>query len=303
MLIMNKLFTYTNFLHQSRKLLDFDVILITSQLPDVEQRVRKIFSLTAISLLTLVSPAQALPIPQGFKLMLSDTGVQVYQQDRVSKNPDYVTVVNLEKGNIRNLIGTSENMPNGIVKKKLLTEFWQDAVKQNTSTRKVRVVINASFFSTNNNPTGIAFGLKVDNRIISYGYAIGKEYPGQIRTFSFNLDQKVANIQNYTLETFNSTPDVVGALDAIANKSENSYLPRTFVGIRDDDGNGTTETVIFYSSSFARQIDASQVLKGFGASATAMLDGGGSTFLVVDGKPLISTNRKVPHAIAVYAGK
>lgn len=247
MLIMNKLFTHTNFLDQSRKLLDLNVILITRQFPDVENRVRKIFSLTsAISLLTLVSPAQALPIPQGFKLMLSDTGVQVYQQDRVSKNPEYVTAVNLEKGNIRNLIGTSENMLNGIVNKKLLTEFWQDAVKQNTSIRKVKVVINASFFSTNNNPTRIAFGLKVDNRIISYGYAIGKEYPGQIRTFSFNPDQKVANIQNYRLETFDSTPDVVGALDEHANKSENSYLPRTFVGIRDDDRNGTTETVIFY---------------------------------------------------------
>jgi hypothetical protein len=257
---------------------------------------------TVISITLQLYTVQALPIDNNFKLMLSEIGVQVYKKDDAKGNTDYVTVVNLKKGTIRNLIGT-ESTPNGTVKKKLAREFWQDAVKENTSSLKVMVVVNASFFSTNDDPTGIAFGLKLGGRMISYGYAIGKEYPGQIRTFSFNPDQGIANIQSYAKETFDSMPEVVGGLDAVADKSAFSYLPRTFVGVRDDDGNGTKETVIFYSSSYARQIDASNVLRGFGASATAMLDGGGSTFLIVKGNSLISTERKVPHAIAVYAGK
>ena len=281
---MNKLLTGGNFLPKSRKLVSLSLA-------------------TTLIVITLqIYTAQALPIPKGFKLMLSETGVQVYKKDYANGNSDYVTVVNLEKGTIRNLTGTVEGTPEGIVKKKLPSEFWQDAVKQNTSTRKAKVVVNASFFSTNDNPTGIAFGLKLGGTTISFGYAIAKEYPGQIRTFSFNPDQGIANIQSYAKETFDSTPEVVGALDGVANKSAFSYLPRTFVGVRDDDGNGTKETVIFYSSSYARQIDASNVLTGFGASGTAMLDGGGSTFLIINGNSLISTKRKVPHAIAVYAG-
>lgn len=257
---------------------------------------------TVISITLQLDTVRALPIDNNFKLMLSQTGVQVYKKDDAKANTDYVTVVNLKKGTIRNLIG-AEGTPNGTVKKKLPSEFWQDAVTQNTSSLKAMVVVNASFFSTNDDPTGIAFGLKLGGSTISYGYAIAKEYPGQIRTFSFNPDQGIANIQSYAKETFDSMPEVVGALDAVANKSAFSYLPRTFVGVRDDDGNGIKETVIFYSSSYARQIDASNVLTGFGASATAMLDGGGSTFLIVSGNSLISTERKVPHAIAVYAGK
>jgi Phosphodiester glycosidase len=282
---MNKLLTGGNLLPKGRKLLHFSFT-------------------TIVILLTLqIYIAQALPIPIGFKLMLSETGLQVYKKDYANRNSDYVTAVNLEKASIRNLIGTAEGTPNAMVKKKLPSEFWEDAVKQNTPKRKAKVVVNASFFSTNDDPTGIAFGLKLGGSTISYGYAIAKEYPGQIGTFSFNPDQGIANIQSYAKETFDSMPDVVGALDVVANKSAFSYLPRTFVGVRDNDGNGTKETVIFYSSSYGRQIDASNVLTGFGASATAMLDGGGSTFLIVNGNSLISTERKVPHAIAVYAGK
>ncbi|PAX45739.1 phosphodiester glycosidase family protein, partial [Brunnivagina elsteri] len=217
---------------------------------------------------------------------------------------EYVTVVNTKKGTINNLTGTVEGNREGKIKKQLLTQFWQDAVKQNTSSRKARVIVNAAFFSQNNEPTGIAFGLKVNSRLITYGYAIGNEYPGQIRTFAFNSQQGFADIANYAPETFDSsTPDVVGGLDVNANKSAASNLPRTFVGVRDDDGDRLKETVILYSSNYARQIDASNVLKSFGVSDMVMLDGGSSTGLIVDGKPLIATNRPIPHILAVYAGK
>ncbi|BAZ15474.1 hypothetical protein NIES4071_73460 [Calothrix sp. NIES-4071] len=100
-------------------------------------------------------------------------------------------------------------------------------------------------------------------------------------------------IHSYIFNSSNS--DVVGALDATADKSASRYLPRTFVGVKKN-------TAIFYSSNYARQIDAATTLRKFGASETAMLDGGGSTNIVIDGKPIISTNRLIPHAIAIYSG-
>ncbi len=86
-------------------------------------------------------------------------------------------------------------------------------------------------------------------------------------------------------------------------KPQLKYLPRTFVGVRDDNGDNLNETVIFYSSNYARQVDATNALKCFGVNTSAMLDGGGSTGIIVDGKPLIDTPRKIPHAIGVFEGR
>ncbi len=241
----------------------------------------------------------AVPIPQGFQTITNDNGVAVYKKDYVNKKSEYVTIVNTTKATINNLVGEVINTPNGRIGKKVLTEFWQDAINKNTSSKTARVVINGTFFSTNDNPTGIAFGLKVASNVITYGYAIGKEYPGLIRIFKFGGMQSAFSISPYARSIFDdkSNLDAVGALDVTADKSANRYLPRTFVGVN------RNRTVIFYSSNYARQIDATNTLKAFGASYMAMLDGGGSTGIIIDGKPVIPTNREIPHAIAVYSGK
>ncbi|MBW4601386.1 MAG: phosphodiester glycosidase family protein [Calothrix sp. FI2-JRJ7] len=244
--------------------------------------------------ITVTETSYAQPIPQGFQAVIKDNSVQVYKKDYPNGKQEYVTVVNIVNATITNLTGEVVNTQERI-RKKLITEFWQDAATRNTSTKKARVVINGAFFSTNDNPTGIAFGLKASGRIITYGYAIGKEYPGQIRTFSWN--NKGGAITPYSKDIFNSSnADVVGALDATADKSASRYLPRTFVGVNKN-------MVIFYSSNYARQIDAATILRNFGASTTAMLDGGGSTNIVIDGKPLIATNRSIPHALVIYSGR
>ncbi len=139
--------------------------------------------------------------------------------------------------------------------------------------------------------------------MITYGYAIGKEYPGQIRIFAFKPFSGTASIKNYNKQLFSPFPEVLGALHPLANKSPQKYLPRTFIGVTDQDNNGTQESVVIYSSNYARQIDAIKVLRNFGCKAIAMLDGGGSTGIIVDGQSLISTNRPIPHAIAIYAAE
>ncbi len=239
-------------------------------------------------------------IPQGFQTIINDNGVAVYKKDYANKKSEYVTVVNTTKASINNLLGEVINTPNGTIGKKVLTEFWQDAINKNTSSKTARVVINGTFFSTNDNPTGIAFGLKVASHVITYGYAIGKEYPGLIRVFNGRM-QSGFSISPYARSIFDdkSNLDAVGALDVTADKSATRYLPRTFVGVKRDTRSVKPEayrTVIFYSSNYARQIDATNTLKAFGASDMAMLDGGGSTGIIIDGKPVIATNREIPHA-------
>jgi hypothetical protein len=245
-------------------------------------------------------PIKAIPATCGFQPILKATGIKVYYKNRQSSKKEFITVIQTTKAKIDNLTGSVFKIPASRVSKKPLSQFWQDAVSNNTSTQKARVVINGTFFSTKQQPTGIAFGLKAGGNIITYGYGIANEYPGEIRTFSFNPQAGNASIQPYTTESFRRFPEVVGALDAKANKAATKYLPRTFVGVRDDNGDRINETVIFYSSNYARQVDARNALICFGANKSAMLDGGGSTGIIVDGKPLIDTPRKIPHAIAIF---
>ncbi len=269
-------------------------------------KLQKICILSIAINLTFTSidyPIKAIPATCGFQPMIKASGIKVYYKNRQSSKKEYITVIQTTQAKIANLTGTVFKIPASRVSKKSLSQFWQDAVSNNTSTQKGRVVINGTFFSTKQEPTGIAFGLKARGNMITYGYGIANEYPGEIRTFSFNPQAGFASIQLYSTESFRRFPEVIGALDANANKAATKYLPRTFVGVRDDNGDNLNETVIFYSSNYARQVDARNALMCFGANASAMLDGGGSTGIIVDGEPLIDTPRKIPHAIAVYQGR
>ena len=269
-------------------------------------KLQKICILSIAINLTFTSidyPIKAIPATCGFQPMIKASGVKIYYKNRQSSKKEYITVIQTTQAKIANLTGTVFKIPASRVSKKSLSQFWQDAVSNNTSTQKARVVINGTFFSTKQEPTGIAFGLKARGNMITYGYGIANEYPGEIRTFSFNPQAGNASIQPYTTESFRRFPEVIGALDAKANKAATKYLPRTFVGVRDDNGDNLNETVIFYSSNYARQVDARNTLMCFGANASAMLDGGGSTGIIVDGEPLIDTPRKIPHAIAIFEGR
>lgn len=269
-------------------------------------KLQKICILSIAINLTFTSidyPIKAIPATCGFQPIIKASGVKVYYKNRQSSKKEYITVIQTTQAKIANLTGTVFKIPASRVSKKSLSQFWQDAVSNNTSTQKARVVINGTFFSTKQEPTGIAFGLKARGNMITYGYGIANEYPGEIRTFSFNPQAGNASIQPYSTESFRRFPEVIGALDANANKAATKYLPRTFVGVRDDNSDNLNETVIFYSSNYARQVDARNALKCFGANASAMLDGGGSTGIIVDGEPLIDTPRKIPHAIAIFEGR
>lgn len=254
-------------------------------------------------------------VPSGFKQMDIGSGnaVRVFRKDYAKSRQDFVTVIDLRESTIRSLTGEVVNAPNGQVYRKTLTAFWNDAVKLETPNQKVKLLINGTFFADKDktgrviNPTGLSFGLKSNGNIISYGYGLRSEYPGQIKVFAFNMPVPRSNvlaawIQHHSEGLFNrGLPDSVGALDPEASKDKNAAIPRTFLGLRDDDADGNYEIVVLFSSTAATQSSAASILSSFGATEILMLDGGGSTGLVVDGTPYINTSRTLPHALAIYA--
>ena len=126
-------------------------------------KLQKIYILSVAINLTFTSidyPAKAIPATCGFQPILKASGVKVYYKNRQSSKKEYITVIQTTKAKIDNLTGTVFKIPASKISKKSLSQFWQDAVSNNTSTQKARVVINGTFFSTKQEPTGIAFGLK-----------------------------------------------------------------------------------------------------------------------------------------------
>ncbi len=265
-----------------------------------------LFSAAAFLLVSVISVGQvkaAVPIPSGFRLILSDVGVRVYQKDYTGGYPDYVTIVDLRYGTLRNFTG---NVSGESVFPRTLSTFWNDAVAQDNSARRTKVALNGTFFAPKDQWTAepIAFGLKADWWKITYGYGSTTEYPGLVRTLAFDSYFGSSSIQPWSQSTFDSgIPNVVGGLDPTANKDKTLNIARTFVGVRDDNGDGHSETVIFFSSKYATQAWAVSILSSFGAGSKMMLDGRTSTGLIVNGVSKITPGRTIPQAFIVCAGR
>jgi hypothetical protein len=250
-----------------------------------------------------VGARATVPVPSDFQLLTQGRGVKVYRKTYPSGAPDYVTVVDLRYATIQSYTGWAR--PDGTVERRSLATHWSNAVAQSNSSRQAMVALNGTFFATDATPyTGIAFGLKANWWNMSTGYAVGKEFPGLIRTFTYDSSFGSSSIQAYDRNIFNAgIPDIVGGLDPTADKDKNNFIGRTFVGVRDDNGDGHSETVVFFSSATASQAWAVNVLSGFGTGSKMMLDGGGSTGLIVGGTQYIKPIRTLPQVFIVSAGK
>ena len=279
------------------------------------------FGVMAVLMLTLVSTASVqaiVPVPLGWTLYYSGLslpgspyqGVRVYRKTNSAGTYDYVTIVDVRYGTLRNFTGepsgTNYDMK---VKRYGLSEFWNRAVRQNTTSRKAAVVINGTFFYPLANPSGISYGLKADYWIMSLGFdRYASAYSGKIRTFAFDTKYGSSSIQPYYPDDgsifWGGIPNVVGGLDPTADKQPSVSKQRTFVGVRDDNRDGHSETIIFFASRYATQSRAASVLGSFGAGSKMMLDGGSSTSMYVNGREVITGSAaSVPQVFVIYTGK
>ena len=247
-------------------------------------------------------------VPSGFKLISEASGVWLYQKDYPNGNPDYVQVIDLGLGAGLELLHAAVREPRigrgvyGGDDPRLgfnsLEGYWQQFSNANPT---AFCITNGQFFYMLENPTRLPFPLKVDGTVISDGYGI-EQFPNLKLVLQLWDDH--ADIQPLTRESLygSSAPNIVAGLAEDANKQGNKYVPRTFVGVDDLNQDGLFEIVYLFNTRTARQEDAAAVLQEFGAKRVMMLDGGGSTQLLCQGKSLIASERLIPQAIGVRAG-
>jgi Phosphodiester glycosidase len=249
----------------------------------------------------------AIHLPDGFRLVMQDSGVQLFRKDYPSGTPDYVEVIRLDKGAaIQVLHGAIAEPRTGkgayggddpSLFSHTIQDYWSDFSSSESS---AFCVTNGQFFYMQESPTRLPFPLKVGGNVISDGYALN-DFPG--KKLMLELWDDHAQITPLSQEAlYNSTaPDIVAGLAEDAPKNIKKYVGRTFVGLVDQDGNGRPETVLIFNTRSARQVDAAGVLYNFGAAQVMMLDGGGSTQLICRGEALITTERYIPQALGVMA--
>lgn len=244
--------------------------------------------------------------PPGFELMLDQPGVWLYRKDYKNGTPDYVQVIDLERGAALRLLHapvSAERPRRGVyggndarLGLNSLEGYWQQTINYSP---QAFCVTNGQFFYLPEAPTRLALPLKVDGKIITEGYGYD-QYPEKLM---LELWVDHADIKLLTAESLyaSSAPDILGGLPEEANKRAPYAVGRTFIGVDDWDGDGQFEIVYVFNTPTASQGAVAQVLRDFGADKVMMLDGGGSTQLICQGNPIIPSDRNIPQAIAVLA--
>ncbi len=252
-----------------------------------------------------VTPTAA--VPDDFALKLAATGVQLYMKEYKKGTPDFVQVIALDQGaEIDPLLGdiVDNRAGKGIYggddprfTSKPLSVYWEDyaATHENAF-----CVINGGFFFMKEYPTRFPFPLKKGGVILSDGYD-DKDFVGQ--RLILELWKGYADIKELNQETLyaSDAPNIISGLTEDANKAADKIVGRTFIGLDDKDGNGQFETLLIFSTKTARQKDAADALRLFGADKIMMLDGGESAQLICKGESLIKSERLLPQAIGISA--
>jgi len=275
------------------------------------------FPITLLGLITLLLAApymQAIAgidetkAPPGFELIRSENGVELYKKDYKGGSPDYVQVIDLRQGaKVVLLYGTISSSGSGKgafggndprFVSQSLKSYWQELTAEYDA---AFCVTNGQFFFMQESPTRLPFSLKVNGKILSDGYEV-KNFPNQ--KLMLELWEDHARIRALTKGTLytSSAPNIVAGLDEEARKRIDHFVGRTFVGVDDRNRDGRAEIVLIFNTLSARQKDAAQVLREFGADQVMMLDGGGSTQLTCDGQNYIASERLVPQALGIVAG-
>lgn len=240
-------------------------------------------------------------VPPDFALIDSAPGVDLYRKDYSGGTPDYVLIVDLsKKAGVQLLQGAASGSgTDGTYSRQSLQQFWDSF---SAADPQAACVVNGAFFSTDNDPTALAFPLKVDGKILTQGYG-QSEFPGQQRMLELWADHaRISALSADTLAVSNA-PNILGGLSEDADKEAAALTGRTMVGLQDADGNGSLETLLFISTKTSRAADAAGVLRSFGAEDVMMLDGGDSAQMLCHNSPAVYSDRSIPQVIGITAGE
>jgi hypothetical protein len=246
-------------------------------------------------------------VPPGFFQVDSDLGVWLYRKDYPAGNPDYVQVIDLAEGaRLKLMHGELKELREkkgvyGGADPKMtslpIQTYWQQVSAQE---KEAFCATNGQFFYMPEYPTRLAFPLKVDGVVVTDGWGIDTYVDQKLMLELWDDHADIVELSQETLYG-SSAPNAIGGLTEEANKRSKFSVGRTFVGVDDRDGDGSSETILVFNTLSAKQSGAAETLRSFGADEVMMLDGGGSTQLLCRDGFLIRSDRPVPQAIAVIA--
>lgn len=240
----------------------------------------------------------------GFRPVDAEKGVVLWR-----KNKEYVQQVSLRDGaSIRLLHGAMipSDGPGTNFARRDLRDWWTEWRNEEDT---AYALLNAQFFNMQNDrKSPLAFSTKMDG-IVYVGYGDETEYPG--RKLVLRIGGESAAMEPYDDDpgSLYAVPEehVIVGLKPDVSKTGNIRRGRTFIGMTGDG------KVLIFTSPAATQRYAYRILAAFGAERTKimMLDGGGSTQFIHEGKLLIPTTkngtasylRTVPLAIGVTRGE
>lgn len=261
-----------------------------------------LYSSKGLTQAEVVELTEALDTSNDFTVVFSEPGVTLH-----SNQVDYVQEIDLSQGaSVQLLHGDIKNIRRGkgayggkdpLLARESLEKAWDKFSRTNEN---ALCITNGQFFRNDDKAsTGLAFPVKANGKILSEGYAGESEYPDEQLMLAIDSDR--ASIQTFDLREFYSSEaaNIIGGLKPDADKGLNDETGRTFIGIKDSNGDGISETLLIFSSQTATQFHAAEVLRYFGASEVIMLDGGGSTQLLCQDTTYISSPRTIPQTIGV----
>jgi len=239
-------------------------------------------------------------------LIRQTTGVKAYQVTN-----HYLQEIDLkEGGDIVFLNGKIEEEGRGrgvyggdspSYQRQNIQDIWQRAKSAEPKTFSVN---NSIFFNDEQQDfTQLAFLVRFNGQFISDGYAGTNEFLNQKKVLEVWSNQaKISDFEDQDPYSKITAPNAVVALSKKANKQSAKNLGRVFVGVKDKDGDGITETVLILSSKMASQGLMVEILDYFEAEDVLMLDGGNSTQLVIEGQTYINSSRNIPASMVVLGG-
>ena len=252
---------------------------------------------------------QAAQTPDGFYLLTSADGVNLFRKDYPGGTPDYVLVADLSKQAGLSLLTADTSSagagqgayagPDPAYTLEPLDQFWTTFSKQD---RRAFCVLNGGFFVADGDGTArLSFPLKLDGQLVSGG-AEGGSFSDQRRMLEIWADHLSIRSLDGDLLQGSVAPQLLAGLSEDADQNPTDWTGRTFVGVADADGDGQAEQVLFLVSKTTSQADAAGVLRDFGASQVMMLAGGNATQLACGGQPYVYSDQPLPQAIGVRAG-
>ena len=215
----------------------------------------------------------------------------------------YIQAVNLKEAKLDFVYQGGPASPNNLAphfERRSVRQWWNYYAPTHP---KVFCVTNGAFFDFR--LPRIPFPIKHNGVIVNAGLGNGESFA----KLKLGINGSEAFIypyentqNNYGLVAANLlSPDVIVGLHPEANKGKYFPTGRTFIGIRDIDGDAKNEWLFIACSAKAKQAEMDELLRNvFASNKTIMFDGSGSSQLYCKGTTYVpGDGRRFRHAFAV----